>query len=130
MALSQTNNSIGQFFSDLQFRLNIIKHHKLQSDRYLATDFNVFSYIYDDENTLSDIIADLLYPDGKHGQGNKYLLAYLDSLSKFSGNVKNIAAFETIVNANNGNIKVFREKLTDNIQNDQRRMDIVAGGWD
>lgn len=123
--LEQTNTSIGPFFRELQSRLEIVRRHKQQTDRYLATDFNVFSYIYDDENTLSDIIADLLRPAGKHGQGNKYLLAYLDSLSKFDRNIKGIDYLKALVNSNPENIRVFREKSTDNIQNNQRRMDIV-----
>lgn len=127
-----TNNPLGQFFRELQFRLDIVRRHKHQTDRYLATDFNVFSYIYDDENTLSDIIADLLRPDGKHGQGNKYLLAYLDSLPKFDRNIKGIDYLSALVKLGHENIRVLREKSTDNIQSNQRRMDIVidfGGGY-
>lgn len=118
-------NSIERFFDELQFKLDIVKRHKQQTDRYLATDFSVFSYIWDDENILSDIIADLLRPNGKHGQGNKYLLAYLEMLSK-SGipNIK-IIDFQLIATHKQKQIKIIREKSTDYIKNNQRRMDIV-----
>jgi hypothetical protein len=121
-----SKNTIGRFFDELQFKLDIVKRHKQQTDRYLATDFNVFLYIWDDENILSDIIADLLRPNGKHGQGNKYLLAYLEILSKSSSqNIIKISEFQSIATHKPKQIKITREKSTDYIQNNQRRMDIV-----
>ena len=49
-------------------------------DRHLARRFNVFRYLRDDELGLSRIIADLLDPDGEHGQGATYLEAMLELL--------------------------------------------------
>ena len=49
-------------------------------DRHLARRFNVFRYLRDDELGLSRIIADLLDPDGEHGQGATYQKAMLELL--------------------------------------------------
>ena len=49
-------------------------------DRHLASRFNVFRYLRDDELGLSRIIADLLDPDGEHGQGTAFLEAMLELL--------------------------------------------------
>jgi hypothetical protein len=40
---------------------------------YLALDFNLFSYIDPREALLSDLIAEFLSPEGKHGQGDVFL---------------------------------------------------------
>lgn len=49
-------------------------------DRHLARRFNTFRYLRDDELGLSRIIADLLDPDGEHGQGATFLEAMLELL--------------------------------------------------
>ena len=49
-------------------------------DRHLARRFNVFRYLRDDELGLSRIIADLLDPEGEHGQSTTYLEAMLGLL--------------------------------------------------
>ena len=49
-------------------------------NRHLARRFNVFRYLRDDELGLSRIIADLLDPEGEHGQGATYLRAMLELL--------------------------------------------------
>jgi hypothetical protein len=124
-----SKKTIGQFFDELQFKLKIIERHKQQTDRYLASDFSVFSYIWCDENKLSDIIANLLKPNGTHGQGNKYLLAYLEMLFNFSDKnpvlQNKIHEFKSLVESKSNQIKIIREKSTDYIERSQRRMDIV-----
>lgn len=49
-------------------------------DRTQASRFNVFGLIEPDENKLSDIIADLLDPEGAHGQGVLFLRKFLEKL--------------------------------------------------
>ncbi len=49
-------------------------------DRHLARRFNTFRYLRNDELGLSEIIADLLDPDGEHGQGATFLEAMLELL--------------------------------------------------
>lgn len=126
---TMSTNEIGRFFDELKYKLAIVKRHKLQTDRYLASDFSVFSYILDDENILSDMIADLLRPDGKHGQDNAYLISFLNMLfesnSSNSNLQSNISNFLSLVTHKPEQIKIFREKSTDHIEKNQRRMDIV-----
>lgn len=65
------------FSSILQQKLKNYREMKRYMDRFLSTDFNVFKRIEPDENTLSDIIADLLNPTGSHGQRRMFLDAFL-----------------------------------------------------
>src|SRR4051794_32824876 len=61
----------------------VIKEAEIQEserNRTEARRFNVFSLIKPDENRLSDILADLLDPDGPHGQGNLFLRLLLEQL--------------------------------------------------
>lgn len=51
-----------------------------EMDRHFASRFNVFRYLRDDELGLSRIIADLLDPEGEHGQGTTFLKAMLELL--------------------------------------------------
>lgn len=53
-------------------------------DRFLSTDFNVFKRIEPDENTLSDIIADLINPTGSHGQQRIFLKAFLRRITRIT----------------------------------------------
>ena len=46
---------LDSFFSNLRYRLDIFQTAKKEMDVYLASDFNVFDYIYLYENLLSDI---------------------------------------------------------------------------
>ncbi|MCY4397958.1 MAG: PD-(D/E)XK nuclease family protein [Gemmatimonadetes bacterium] len=49
-------------------------------DRHLARRFNTFRYLRSDELGLSEIIADLLDPDGEHCQGTTFLESMLELL--------------------------------------------------
>jgi hypothetical protein len=63
-------NNLTDFFSQLAFKLAISKRAQKHLDVYLATGLNIVrDYIDPDENRLSDILRDLLNPDGPHGQG-------------------------------------------------------------
>ena len=66
-----------QFFDELASRLKTTKDLDREFDRRLAHRFNVFDYLQDDELGLSRIIADLLDPEGKHGQGTLFLQTLL-----------------------------------------------------
>lgn len=105
-------NIVDTYFSELKFRLNIIKQHSFETELFLSTRFNVFDYIYVDENRLSDIISDLLNPTGKHGQADLFLNEF----------IKLIKRTEFIQNEYP---KVNREIGTTLISKTQRRMDIL-----
>jgi hypothetical protein len=107
-----TQNKISRYFSDLQFRLNIYNKAKKETDAYLASDFNVFDYINPNENKLSDIMADLLNPDGTHGQKDAFLKEFLKIIDKK-------------LDCNLMDCKIMREASTTYIVNNQRRIDIT-----
>ena len=107
-----TNEAVVRYFSDLQFRMDIYDKAKKEMDVYLANKFNVFDYINPNENKLSDIIADLLNPQGKHGQKDIFLKAFVNLLS-------NDFPYDL------ASCRVGRETSTAYIYNNQRRMDIT-----
>ena len=75
-----------KFYSGLNDKLQIYRKEKQSWDRFLSTDFNDFNvvseFIRPNENRLSDIIACLLNANGSHGQGSKFLDAFLKRLFK------------------------------------------------
>ena len=107
-----TNEAIARYFSELQFRMDIYDKAQKDTDVYLASRFNVFQYIKPKENDLSDIIADLLNPQGKHGQKDVFLQEFVNLV---------IEDFPCDL----ATCRVGREISTAYIANNQRRMDIT-----
>lgn len=68
---------LNDFYSTLSLRLNLLEQARRSLNEFLSRDFNVFDYIEPVENTLSRVIADLLNPDGPHGQGSVFLNEFL-----------------------------------------------------
>lgn len=99
------------FLSGLRQVLKLARAEIQDYERVHASRFNVFDYIAPDENRLSDILADLLDPDGKHGQGT----LFLELLLKRCG----VELAEPLSGA-----KVHREASTTYLANDARRMDV------
>ena len=71
-----------QFFAELLPRLHAAKSLELELDRQLARRFNVFDYVSTSEVGLSTIVADLLNPEARHGQGTLFLRTLLDELTE------------------------------------------------
>jgi len=71
------------FFQPLIFKYRVAKEIKKQTDRYLASDFNIIDLINPDENRVSDLIALLLEPGGKHGQGKIFLKEFIEHLKNY-----------------------------------------------
>lgn len=67
-----------RFFRELAPRLQSARELERELDIHLARRFNVFDYLPTDEMGLSQIIADLLDPKGKHGQGASFLKLLID----------------------------------------------------
>jgi len=67
-----------RFVDELAPRLETARALERQLDAHLARRFNVFNYLRRDELGLSRIVADLLNPEGKHGQGASFLKLLLD----------------------------------------------------
>ena len=74
-----------QFFAHLSPRLETAKAHERELDQHLARRFNIFDYLSTDEVALSRIIADLLDPEARHGQGTLFLRTLLDELTEIGG---------------------------------------------
>lgn len=62
-----------RFFDELAPRLETAQALERELDTHLARRFNVFDYLRTDELGLSRVVADLLNPKGKHGQGAIFL---------------------------------------------------------
>ena len=62
-----------RFFDELAPRLETAQSLEHELDTHLARRFNVFDYLRTDELGLSRVVADLLNPKGKHGQGAIFL---------------------------------------------------------
>ena len=69
-----------RFFAELSPRLDTAKALDRQLDRQLARRFNAFDYVDTSETGLSRVIADLLNPAGRHGQGALFLETLLAGL--------------------------------------------------
>ncbi|MDK2846342.1 MAG: hypothetical protein PWR18_944 [Synergistales bacterium] len=67
------------FFDPLVFRYKVTKEVKKQTDRLLASDFNVIQFFGVDEIRLSKIIAFLLDPTKEHAQGDIFLKKFMQS---------------------------------------------------
>ena len=72
--------ALSDFFAKLEPRLEATRNLERELDRHLAHRFNVLDYLRTDELGLSRIIADLLNPRAKHGQGPLFLKTLLDML--------------------------------------------------
>ena len=69
-----------RFFNELAPKLEGERKVERELDRRLARNFNAFDYLRPDEQQLSKLIANLLDPKGKHGQGDVFLRRFLDLL--------------------------------------------------
>ena len=70
-----------EFFARLQPALEAAKKLENELNRRLAHRFNVLKYLRTDELGLSRIIANLLDPEGSHGQGPLFLRTLLTQLN-------------------------------------------------
>jgi PD-(D/E)XK nuclease superfamily protein len=102
------------FFVSISRRVAIAEEKQRQLDRKKATRFNVFNLIQPDENKLSDILRDLLDPNGDHGQGDLFLTLFFKQLR--------IAADAKLMKR----ATVHREAPTQGILKYLRRMDVLV----
>ncbi len=78
---SDLRQRYGRFFAGLRFYADVWSKANRQLQKQMATEFNVFDFIRPDENKLSAIIAELLSPLGRHGQGTTFLKQFLRRLA-------------------------------------------------
>ena len=100
-----------RFFDGLAPRLETARMLERELDTQLARRFNALDYLRTDELGLSRIVADLLNPEGHHGQGATFLKVLLDGL-QYSDASEHLGA----------NVKVEVEKTIE----DDRRLDIYV----
>lgn len=105
--------------SDAFAWLQSLSNHMVRLDEYrrrieprLASEFSVLRYLRTDEMGLSKILADLLDPEGPHGQGNRFLQCFLER------------HWPKLKDIENSKVKVRTEVSTDRIARRQRRIDI------
>ena len=70
------------FFAGLAPAIEVAVNAQKVLDRVAATKFSVFHYFKENENLVSGIFADLLRPDGRHGQGTAFLRLFLDEIDR------------------------------------------------
>lgn len=75
---NEIDNEIISWFGSIRKSLSILGEKRKKNSALLAPDFNVLRYARTDEFGLSRIIADLLNPSGPHGQGDRFLVGFLD----------------------------------------------------
>lgn len=102
---------LGRYFNELGYYLKVSADAKRRLDKKLASSFSVFTYINNDENTISNILANLLNPSGTHGQEALFLKHFLTLLNKDD---RDLACDPTVT----------CEQVTDLITNARRRIDI------
>ena len=97
---------VAGFFLDLSWCFRTAEALEREINRHLAPRFNVFRYLRRDELGLSRMIADLLDPNARHGQGTSFLEALLDTLPRNQRRVNTRGATPS------NPISVQRERLT------------------
>ena len=80
MGCEVSHNALERFFLELAPRLETARVLDRELDRQLARRFNVLDYLRTDELGLSRVVADLLNPEGNHGQGSVFLKLLLDKV--------------------------------------------------
>ncbi|QEM10190.1 PD-(D/E)XK nuclease family protein [Mucilaginibacter rubeus] len=105
---------VESYYNDICYQFDLLKKYSSQSQLYLSSEFNVFDYINPNENRLSDIVAELLNPKGKHGQGDVFLLKFLELLDL--PNREKLRASIPLI---------YREASTSLIKHTQKRIDIL-----
>ena len=98
-----------RLLNSIKLKVGSIRRAKQMFSAQLAPDFNIFNYLCSDEMGISRVFADLLDPNGLHGQ-NKI---FLDEFSKKLGE-----DYQWISSANDWKVKT--EKQTD----EKKRIDI------
>ena len=73
---------LGAFFAGLLPAVAVALDAQKELDRVAATQFSVFHYFDENENLVSGIFADLLRPDGSHGQGTVFLRLFLEEIDR------------------------------------------------
>ncbi len=74
------HHQINLLIEQITFKIGTLKEARSRFADRLAPDFSIFDYLRTDEMGLSRCIADMLNPNGKHGQNEVFLEAFLKLL--------------------------------------------------
>ena len=115
-ARTKRRRQLGDFFAGLAPRLAGARAVEAELAHRIASRFNVFDYLRDDELGLSRVVADLLDPTGPHGQRTLFLDAFL----------RLIGDLEVGQTVDEGHVAVTTERAIDTDEPDigPRRLDI------
>ena len=69
-----------ELLTDVSLRIEKLRKVRNDYSEYLPPDFKFFNYFRVREIEISGIMADLLNPQGTHGQGSNYLKIFLQNL--------------------------------------------------
>jgi hypothetical protein len=69
--------STAHFLSTIYGQVSGLRHASEQFSEQLAPGFNVFRLLWPSELSLSNVLADLLSPQGSHGQKAAFLALFL-----------------------------------------------------
>lgn len=75
-------NAVNDMFRRLVPELQRYRKEREEDNLLNSKEFNIFSFFGYNENVLSDIIKDMLDPDGTHGQKSAFLNAFLDLITQ------------------------------------------------
>lgn len=117
--------SLRTFFENYAYRKSVFDSMKRMSDRLVSSDFNVFRLLQrtTDENVISAVIADMLSPDGTHGQGRVFLDAFKDNVcASFADRIRHRETAPHPTTSWDEQVRVHLEYSTDK----GRRIDIVV----
>ena len=70
------------FFAGMAPAIAVAVQAQKVLDRVAATNFSMFHYFNEKEIRVSGILADLLRPDGSHGQGTTFLRLFLEEIDR------------------------------------------------
>lgn len=99
--------TVESLLKEVDFKIGTLQEARKRFSAQLAPDFNLFDYLRTDEMGVSKVIADLLDPQGAHGQGSVFLQAFARMLQQ-----------EWITDSNNWRV------VTEQQANGQRRIDV------
>ena len=113
----QLEAGLRTFFAGLAPAISVAVEAQRRLDRVAATRFSVFHYFKENENLVSGIFADLLRPDGSHGQGTAFLRLFLEEIDRGEASgIRRISCYGPLEQCS-----VYTEYPTDR----GRRIDIV-----
>lgn len=109
-----------KFLVSVSRELGILREARRRYRARLAPDFNLLFYTGTNEMYLSRVFADLLDPEGNHGQGSRFLKGFLYFLEKRC----NFSKLEDDGHIEGASVKT--EVPTSHIQRQNRRLDVLV----